>query len=72
VTIHATELQRRIDSGEPIATTRNWYLNLREPWQVYFFELEPVEQEFVMDLTLDYLAWVETQENLDRAMTRKQ
>jgi hypothetical protein len=72
MTVYAKELQRRIDSGEPIETTRDWYLHLKEPWQMYFSELEPIEQEFVKHLSLDFITWLKMQENPDRVTTREQ
>jgi hypothetical protein len=72
MTIHAKELRCRIDGGEPIETTREWYLHLKEPWRMYFADLEPVEQEFVNHLCLDFLAWLNLRENPDRITTREQ
>ena len=38
MTIYAKELQRRLNSGEPYNTTAQWYIHLKEPWQMYFHE----------------------------------
>jgi hypothetical protein len=59
MTIHAEELQRRLYSGEPYNTTAQWYIHLEEPWQMYFRDLEPVEQEFVKDLFQQFRAHLE-------------
>ena len=59
MTIYAKELQRRLNSGEPYNATAQWYIHLKEPWQMYFHELEPVEQEFVKQLCKQFRAHLE-------------
>jgi hypothetical protein len=59
MTIYAKELQRRLDSDEPIDAIAKWYLHLEEPWQMYFSELEPIEQEFVKQLCEEFRAQLE-------------
>jgi hypothetical protein len=59
MTIYAKELQRRLDSDEPINAIAHWYINLEEPWQMYFRDLEPVEQEFVKAICEQFRAHLE-------------
>ena len=59
MTIYAKELQRRLDSDEPSNAIAHWYINLEEPWQMYFCDLEPVEQEFVKELCRIFRAHLE-------------
>ena len=72
MTIYAKELQRRLDSGEPIEKIRKWYLYLKEPWESYFRDLEPVEQEFMKHMCSDFRAWLQRQENPDSVTSHKQ
>jgi hypothetical protein len=59
MTIYAKELQRRLNSGEPYNTTAQWYIHLKEPWEMYFRDLEPIEQAFVKQLYKQFRAHLE-------------
>jgi hypothetical protein len=38
MTIYAKELQRRLDSDEPSQTIAQWYIHVKEPWQMLFLD----------------------------------
>ena len=72
MTIYAKELQRRLDSGEPLEKTRTWYKYLKEPWEMCFHDLEPVEQKFVRHMFFDFRVFLQQRQNPDSFTTREQ
>jgi hypothetical protein len=62
----AQELRRRLDRGEPIEDTREWFLDQKKVWQSYFADLDPLVQWFVIDMTTDFMIWLEQKERPDK------
>jgi hypothetical protein len=65
----AQELKRRIDSGEPIKQTRDWFLKQDKVWNSYFADQEPFVQSFILDLTTDFMIFLERDEHPDKPLT---
>jgi hypothetical protein len=63
------QLRRRLDSGEPIKDTRNWFLKQKKVWESYFADLDPLLQWFVLDMTTEFRIWLEQKESPDRPLT---
>jgi hypothetical protein len=60
---YATELNRRITSGEPVHVTRGWFLEVmsNKDELVLFTDLSLQEQMFFNKTVDAYIAWLETQ-----------
>jgi hypothetical protein len=65
----AQELRRRIDSGEPIEKTRDWFLKQKKVWEGYFADQDPFVQWFIIDLTTDFTIQLERDEHPDKPLT---
>jgi hypothetical protein len=55
----AEELNRRIQSGEPVHVTRKWYLECLSGDHIYYNELSKEEQEFMDRTFAAFLMWQE-------------
>jgi hypothetical protein len=64
------ELQRRLDSGEPIEDTRNWFLKQDgKVWQGYYADQYPLVQWLFSDMMTDFLIWLEQKERPNKPFT---
>jgi hypothetical protein len=64
MTKYAKELNRRIQSGEPVHITRDWFLEIMcrgERGCRYWADLSPQEQMFAERMLDAYEAWLMTQ-----------
>jgi hypothetical protein len=67
----AQELRRRIDSGEPIEDTRNWFLKQdKELWQGYYADQDPLVEWFFHDMITDFMIWLEQKERPNKPFTK--
>jgi hypothetical protein len=60
---YAHEIQRRVNSGEPLATTREWLISETAFWNRYYADLEPIEKLFLNDLTTNFVIFLKQKEN---------
>jgi hypothetical protein len=64
----AQELRRRLDRGEPIEVTRKWFMKQDEVWKSYFADLDPFLQWFVIDMSNDFMIFLERKESPDKPL----
>jgi hypothetical protein len=63
------ELRRRIDSGEPLKVTREWFMKQDKVWNSYFADQDPFVQSFILDTMADFMIFLEQEENPNKPLT---